>query len=123
MHALMCVRVVVRSRIHNPKNAGNASSENETSCNTLAFQVCHSPCFARKCFPCVRMKTNIFTCTNSQGTMIIHEVDNEGNLNGQRTEISGNGHHGPDFVGVASVRCGKGISMGAATKMGITRIA
>lgn len=83
------------SRIHNPKNAGTASSENETSCNTLAFQ----------------------------GTMIIHEVDNEGNLNGQRTEISGNGHHGPDFVGVASVRCGKGISMGAATKMGITRIA
>jgi hypothetical protein len=28
-------------------------------------------------------------------------------------EISGNGHHGVDAVGMASVRSGKGISMGS----------
>lgn len=28
-------------------------------------------------------------------------------------EITGNGHHGVDAVGMASVRAGKGVSMGA----------
>lgn len=38
-----------------------------------------------------------------QGTMRIMEP------NGHVTEITGNGHHGPDYVGVASVRAGKGM--------------
>lgn len=68
------------SRIHNPKNAGTSSEENETSCNCLAFQ----------------------------GTMKVHN-----DTGGLLTEITGNGHHGPDHVGIASVRSGKGIAMGS----------
>lgn len=59
------------SRIHNPKNAGSSSEENETSCNCLAF-------------------LGSMKVYNKDGT-ILHEV-------------SGNGHHGIDRVGMASVR-------------------
>ena len=82
------------SRLHNTKNAGNTAEENETSCNTLAFQ----------------------------GTMRIHEVDMYGRSTGAITEITGNGHLGPDRVGVASIRNGKGVSMGSLTEATAGRI-
>jgi hypothetical protein len=66
------------TRFHNCKNAGMSSEENETNCNTLAFQ----------------------------GTHRVHE----GGVM-QSYEITGNGHHGQDFVGVASIRAGKGVKM------------
>ena len=64
------------THLHNPKNAGTASEENETSANSLAFQ----------------------------GTHRVHDQINH-------YEITGNGHHGQDFVGVASIRSGKGIKL------------
>jgi hypothetical protein len=67
------------SRCHNVKSAGTASEENETSCNSLAFQ----------------------------GTHRIHDHANPMHL----CEVTGNGHHGADFVGAASVRAGKGVRM------------
>lgn len=48
------------------------------------------------------------TATDSlafQGSMRIKEPS------GARTEILGSGHHGPDFVGVASIRAGKGYKL------------
>lgn len=68
------------TRMHNTKNAGTSSEENETSCSCLAFQ----------------------------GTMRIHTPNQP-----IYEEISGNGHHGVDAVGMASVRAGKGIAMGS----------
>ena len=68
------------SRMHNPKSAGDASQENETSSNCLAFQ----------------------------GTHRIHEAAGAGY---GVSEVTGNGHHGQDFVGAASIRSGKGIKM------------
>jgi hypothetical protein len=65
------------THLHNPKNAGTSSEENETSANCLAFQ----------------------------GTHRVHEN------HGAHSEITGNGHHGQDFVGVASIRSGKGIKL------------
>jgi hypothetical protein len=70
------------TRIHNPKKAGTSSEENESSCNSLAFQ----------------------------GSMRVHT--NAAGMMGYE-EITGNGHHGLDYVGVASVRAGKGIMMGS----------
>ena len=62
---------------NNRKNAGHSASENETSCDSLAFQ----------------------------GSMRIFE-------NGTKMdEILGSGHHGPDYVGAASLRAGKGMKM------------
>ena len=56
------------------KTAGNATAENETQANSLAFQ----------------------------GSMRVK-------VGGQLLqEIHGSGHHGPDYVGVASLRMGKG---------------
>ncbi len=37
-------------------------------------------------------------------------------------EISGSGHHGIDYVGVASVRSGKGMRMGSMPETGIVKI-
>jgi hypothetical protein len=65
------------THLHNPKNAGTSSEENETSANCLAFQ----------------------------GTHRVHEPT------GGHSETTGNGHHGQDFVGVASIRSGKGIKL------------
>jgi hypothetical protein len=65
------------THLHNAKNAGSSSEENETSANCLAFQ----------------------------GTHRIHEP------NGGLCEVTGNGHHGQDFVGAASIRAGKGIKL------------
>lgn len=76
------------SKIHNPKNAGTCSEENETSCNCLAFQ----------------------------GTMRIHTLNAVGGVTSVE-EISGNGHHGVDGVGMASIRSGKGIAMGSMNSM------
>lgn len=67
------------SRFHNCKSAGASSEENETNCNSLAFQ----------------------------GTYRVH--DNNNPL--QTYEVTGNGHHGQDFVGAASIRAGKGFRM------------
>lgn len=44
---------------------------------------------------------------HSQGTMRIHTPNNA------LEDITGNGHHGVDAVGMASVRSGKGIAMGS----------
>ena len=79
------------SRIHNPKSAGNAAEDNETSCNCLAFQ----------------------------GTMKIHESNRN---NATVTDITGNGHHGIDFIGAASVRAGKGLMYGSNNQAAMTRI-
>jgi hypothetical protein len=43
-----------------------------------------------------------------QGTMLIY--DESGKV---EHEITGSGHHGRDYVGVASIRAGKGVSMGS----------
>jgi hypothetical protein len=67
------------TRCHNNKNAGTSSEENETNCNTLAFQ----------------------------GTHRVHDHVNVTHM----AEVTGNGHHGQDFVGVASIRAGKGVRM------------
>lgn len=62
-------------KMHNNKQAGASSQENETSSCSLAFQ----------------------------GSMKVYQ-------NGVPLfEESGNGHHGPDYVGAASVRSGKGV--------------
>lgn len=53
------------------------------------------------------------SCLAFQGTMRIHTRDQPG-----YEEISGNGHHGVDNVGMASVRSGKGIAMGSLYKTG-----
>jgi hypothetical protein len=70
------------TRIHNPKKAGTSSEENESSCNSFAFQ----------------------------GSMRVHSGNG---LGFGVEEITGNGHHGLDYVGVASIRAGKGIMMGS----------
>lgn len=44
-------------------------------------------------------------CLAFQGTHRVHEE------NGSICEVTGNGHHGQDFVGSASIRAGKGIKM------------
>lgn len=54
--------------------------------------------------------------------MLIHEVDFGGKPSGTITEISGNGHHGPDRIGIASVRAGKGTAMGSTAAASLTRI-
>ena len=63
------------NKMHNVKQAGASSQENETSCCNLAFQ----------------------------GSMKVYGKGMP------LFEESGNGHHGPDYVGAASVRSGKGI--------------
>jgi hypothetical protein len=77
------------SNMHNTKHAGNASEENETTCNSLAFQ----------------------------GTMQIHTANGTGG-----ETVTGNGHHGVDYVGAASVRAGKGIMMGSMMQATLGRI-
>jgi len=68
------------------KPAGASSHENETFCDSLAFQ----------------------------GTMKINE-------DGREVEhIQGSGHHGPDWVGVASIRSGKGYKI--ASQPGLARL-
>ena len=61
------------------KNAGQATVENESVVDSIAFQ----------------------------GTM---RVLKDGSLGAVR-EIQGSGHHGPDFVGCASLRSGKGYKL------------
>lgn len=80
------------SHLHNPKAAGSASEENETSCNCMAFQ----------------------------GSMRIHAGEPGGVES--VTEVTGSGHHGHDFVGVSTIRNGKGISMGSNNNAALTRI-
>jgi hypothetical protein len=76
------------TNIHNAKNAGASSEENETSTNCLAFQ----------------------------GTHRVHEVG------GLHYEVTGNGHHGQDFVGVASIRSGKGVKMTPSGALSMTNM-
>ena len=37
-------------------------------------------------------------------------------------EVTGSGHHGRDYVGVASVRAGKGVSMGSMMPMPVKNV-
>jgi len=68
------------------KPAGPSAHENETFCDSLAFQ----------------------------GTMKIYE-------DGREVEhIQGSGHHGPDWVGVASIRSGKGYKI--SSQPGLARL-
>lgn len=76
------------SKIHNPKDAGHATEDHETTATSLAFQ----------------------------GTMRVY---NEGGT--CLYTVSGNGHHGVDYVGVASIRAGKGVEMGAMKDVMLTR--
>lgn len=48
------------------------------------------------------------SCMAFQGTMQVY--DKEGKM---ISETTGSGHHGRDYVGVASIRSGKGVSMGS----------
>jgi hypothetical protein len=65
------------------KPAGASTIENETFCDSLAFQ----------------------------GTMRITEMGRE------VEHIQGSGHHGPDWVGVASIRSGKGYKASGAPSL------
>lgn len=47
-----------------------------------------------------------------QGTFMVHS-----STGGIEHEVVGSGHHGRDYVGVASVRNGKGVSMGSMMPM------
>lgn len=80
------------SKMHNTKGAGNASEENESQSCALAFQ----------------------------GTMKIYSDGPGGNASVM--EISGSGHHGNDYVGVASVRAGKGMRMGPVSDTNVIKI-
>lgn len=51
-----------------------------------------------------------------QGTYITHEANN------MSYEVVGSGHHGRDYVGVASIRAGKGISMGSMMPMPVSNV-
>jgi hypothetical protein len=48
--------------------------------------------------------------------MRIHTMNAAGGITSVE-EISGNGHHGVDGVGMASIRSGKGIAMGSMNSM------
>ncbi len=48
------------------------------------------------------------SCMAFQGTMQVY-----GKEGGMISETTGSGHHGRDYVGVASIRAGKGVSMGS----------
>lgn len=52
-----------------------------------------------------------------QGTMQVY--DKHGKL---EHEITGSGHHGRDYVGVASVRAGKGINMGSMMSLPVNNV-
>ena len=52
-----------------------------------------------------------------QGTMKI--FNNQGNL---INEVTGSGHHGKDYVGVASVRAGKGMAIGSMMETTVAKI-
>jgi hypothetical protein len=83
------------SKMHNTKSAGSASEENETQACALAFQ----------------------------GTMKIFPGPGvAGGAHAPMQEISGSGHHGIDYVGVASVRSGKGMRMGPMMDQSIVKI-
>ena len=81
------------SKMHNTKTAGSASHENESQLCALAFQ----------------------------GTMKIYPSNGAG-AGAQVHEISGSGHHGIDYVGVASVRAGKGMRMGPVPDSSVVKI-
>ncbi len=53
-----------------------------------------------------------------QGTMRVYT----NNASTPMYEISGSGHHGIDYVGIASVRSGKGRRMGSMPESGIVKI-
>jgi hypothetical protein len=85
------------SKMHNTKTAGSASEENETQACALAFQ----------------------------GTMKVFPAVNAAAPNQMAPpayDISGSGHHGIDYVGVASVRSGKGMRMGPMPESSIVKI-
>ena len=52
-----------------------------------------------------------------QGTFLIHEKESFG-----VSEVVGSGHHGRDYVGVASVRAGKGVSIGSMMPMPVKNV-
>lgn len=81
------------SKMHNTKPAGSASEENESQTCAMAFQ----------------------------GTMKIYPASGPGG-GGPVHEISGSGHHGIDYVGVASVRAGKGMRMGPVPDSSVVKI-
>ena len=54
-----------------------------------------------------------------QGTMKIYPASAS---HAPIQEISGSGHHGTDYVGVASVRSGKGMRMGPMMDQSIVKI-
>lgn len=93
------------TRIHNPKNAG--------SCSEVRLR----PALFFLGFANIRPTLTLYLQENEtscnvlafQGTMRIYGGENRG----LEEEISGNGHHGVDAVGMASVRAGKGIAMGS----------
>jgi hypothetical protein len=82
------------SKMHNTKHAGAASEENETQACALAFQ----------------------------GTMKVFGGGAGGAAGGASHEITGSGHHGNDYVGVASVRSGKGMRMGPGLESSLVKI-
>jgi hypothetical protein len=123
------------SKMHNTKGAGNASEENESQMCALAFQVktCNVWCAfhgsANAClcfFVCVKSGSKYairasltWFLFGVQGTMKIYPAPNS---NGPVQEISGSGHHGIDYVGVASVRSGKGMRMGPVPDTSVVKI-
>lgn len=53
--------------------------------------------------------------------MKVYPANNAG-AGSQVHEISGSGHHGNDYVGVASVRAGKGMRMGPVPDSNVIKI-
>ena len=52
-----------------------------------------------------------------QGTMRIFDKDGK-----CINEVTGSGHHGKDYVGVASVRAGKGMAIGSMMETTVAKI-
>ena len=109
------------SKLHNTKAAGNASEENETQISALAFQVLNFfPNFSMEIFSMEFSATHcsiLLLSLHIQGTMKIFEKDGR-----CINEVTGSGHHGKDYVGVASVRAGKGMAMGSMIETSMTKI-
>ena len=89
------------------KSAGQAVAENESTGNSLAFQVgCQPWLLTLNPNPAVRFTENRAV----QGTYRVWKEPgpNGGGGGTSIMDVKGSGHHGVDYIGVSSVRSGKG---------------
>jgi hypothetical protein len=95
------------------KSAGQAVAENESTGNSLAFQVIEQPSFIPSMILSMlsSLPTHPFS-PHTQGTYRLWKQPGNG-PNGVSSatilaDVKGSGHHGVDYIGVSSVRSGKG---------------